>query len=1228
VANGDLSKKITVDVKGEILELKDTINTMVDQLNSFASEVTRVAREVGTEGKLGGQADVRGVSGTWKDLTDNVNFMAGNLTGQVRNIATVTTAVANGDLSKKITVDVRGEILELKDTINTMVDQLNSFASEVTRVAREVGTEGKLGGQAQVRGVSGTWKDLTDNVNFMAGNLTGQVRGIAKVVTAVANGDLKRKLTVDAKGEIAELADTINNMIDTLATFAAQVTTVAREVGVEGKLGGQALVPGAAGTWKDLTDNVNQLAANLTTQVRAIAEVATAVTKGDLTRSIKVEASGEVAALKDNINEMIRNLKDTTIKNNEQDWLKTNLAKFTRMLQGQKDLLTVGKLILSELAPVVSAQHGVFYTMDLGGKEPNLRLLSSYAFRRRKHSINEYKLGESLVGQAALEKERILLTNVPGDYIQISSGLGEANPRNLIVIPVVFEGQVKAVIELASFDEFSPTHLIFLDQLTESIGIVLNTIEANMRTEDLLKQSQSLAKELQSQQEELQNTNLELEEKAKLLAHQNVEVEKKNMEVEQARQALEEKAAQLALTSKYKSEFLANMSHELRTPLNSLLILSDQLCGNREGNLMPKQVEFAKTIHSSGQDLLRLINDILDLAKIESGTVSVEVGELKLNDLRDYVERTFRPIAEHKRLDYVVSLSAGLPRVMRTDSKRLQQIIKNLLSNAFKFTEKGEVSLTIELATSGWSRENTILDGASQVLAFRVHDTGIGIPLDKQQIIFEAFQQADGSTNRKYGGTGLGLAISREIARLLGGEIKLISLSGQGSTFILYVPLNYTRPEVRKEITTDRSPISMPAFITRDQAAELEAAPIAEVQDDREYIQDEDRVLLIVEDDPAFSSVLLQAAHEKNFKGIVASRGSDALELARRHRIDAITLDLRLPDIDGWRVLNRLKDDPATRHIPVQILSADETTDLGLKNGALSHLMKPIQPERLEEMLSSLINFVSRPVKNLLVVEDNDLQRQNTVDLIGGEGVNTWAVGTGREGLEALHEHHFDCVVLDLGLPDMTGAEFIDEVKKAGYTNLPIVVHTAKDLHREEAQEIKRIARTVILKDVQSPERLFDETALFLHRPVATLSDEKKKLVESLHRNDDVLAGKKVLIVDDDMRNIFAMTSFLERYSMEILSTESGAEAIEMLKQDSEIDVVLMDIMMPDLDGYETMRRIRLQDTFADLPIIALTAKAMKGDREKCIEAGASDYIAKPVDTEHLLSLLRIWLHR
>ena len=663
VANGDLSKKITVDVRGEILELKDTINTMVDQLRSFAAEVTRVAREVGTEGRLGGQAEVKGVAGTWKDLTDSVNFMASNLTSQVRNIADVTKAVAAGDLSKKITVEVKGEILELKNTVNTMVDQLSSFAAEVTRVAREVGTEGKLGGQAQVQGVSGTWRGLTENVNFMAANLTSQVRGIAIVVTAVANGDLRRKLTVEAKGEIAELANTINNMIDTLATFADQVTTVAREVGVDGKLGGQARVPGAAGTWKDLTDNVNQLAANLTTQVRAIAEVATAVTKGELTQSIKVEAQGEVAALKDNINEMIGNLKDTTLKNSEQDWLKTNLAKFSRMLQGQKDLLTVARLILSELAPVVNAQHGVFYILKAAEEPAKLALLASYAHERPGAVAEEFYLGEGLVGQCALERQKIMLANVPPDYIRISSGLGHAAPVNIIVLPIVFEGQVKAVLELGSFDHFNPTHHAFLDQLTESIGIVINTIEANMRTEGLLSQSQSLARELQSRQEELQNTNEELQEKARLLAHQNVEVERKNQEVEQARKALEEKAEQLALTSKYKSEFLANMSHELRTPLNSLLILSDQLSRNPAGNLTPKQTEFAKTIHSSGTDLLMLINDILDLSKIESGTVAVDVGELRLADLHSYVERTFRHVAESRGLQFTVDLDPDLAHV-------------------------------------------------------------------------------------------------------------------------------------------------------------------------------------------------------------------------------------------------------------------------------------------------------------------------------------------------------------------------------------------------------------------------------------------------------------------------------------------------------------------------------------------------------------------------------------
>ncbi|TLZ25889.1 MAG: GAF domain-containing protein, partial [Gammaproteobacteria bacterium] len=822
VADGDLSQRMLLEIdglplRGEFQRIAKAVNTMVIQLNGFASEVSRVAREVGTEGKLGGQARVPGVAGTWKDLTDNVNAMAANLTGQMRNIAEVTTAVAKGDLSKKITVDVRGETLELKSTINTMVDQLNGFASEVSRVAREASTEGKLGGQARVRGAAGIWKDLTDSVNAMAASLTGQMRNIAEVTTAVAKGDLSKKITVDVRGEILELKSTINTMVDQLNGFASEVSRVAREVGTEGKLGGQARVPGVAGTWKDLTDNVNAMAANLTTQVRAIAEVATAVTQGDLTRSIMVEAQGEVAALKDNINEMIRNLKDTTLKNNEQDWLKTNLAKFSRMLQGQGDLVAASQLVLSELAPLVHAQQGVLYAQSVQDGESTLRLVASYAAGSEEQLPSVVRPGEGLVGQCALEKKRILLEDLRQDYLRIESAVGSAAPLNVVILPVLFEGDVKAVMELASIRRFNATRLLFLDQLAESIGIVLNTIGANMRTRDLLAQSQSLTRELQKQQQELKQTNErlgyqagnlqksesllkmqqeelrhandELQHKAELLSEQMRQVEYKNREIELAKAALEEKAEQLALSSRYKSEFLANMSHELRTPLNSLLILAKLLADNPDATLTPKQIDYAQTIYAAGADLLSLISDILDLAKIESGTVTLDFGPLRLTDLKDYVERTFRPTALEQKLDFSVSIDPGLPVTIETDEKRLQQVLKNLLSNAFKFTARGAVQLRIAPAESGWSPGRAQLATASEVIAFIVSDTGVGIPANKQKVIFEAFQQADGTTSRRFGGTGLGLSISRELTALLGGEIAVQSVPGAGSTFVLYLPL-------------------------------------------------------------------------------------------------------------------------------------------------------------------------------------------------------------------------------------------------------------------------------------------------------------------------------------------------------------------------------------------------------------------------------------------------------
>ena len=1254
VANGDLSKKITVDVRGEILELKDTINTMVDQLSSFAAEVTRVAREVGTEGKLGGQAQVKGVSGIWKDLTDNVNFMAGNLTAQVRNIAAVTTAVATGDLSKKITVDVKGEILELKDTINTMVDQLSSFASEVTRVAREVGTEGKLGGQAQVKGVSGIWKDLTDNVNFMAGNLTSQVRGIAIVVTAVATGDLKQKLTVDAKGEIAALSDTINSMIDTLATFADQVTTVAREVGVEGKLGGQAKVPGAAGTWKALTENVNQLAANLTTQVRAIAEVATAVTKGDLTRSITVEALGEVAALKDNINEMIRNLKDTTRKNSEQDWLKTNLARFSRMLQGQRDLNAVGRLILSELAPVVAAQQAVFYVLPPGQKEgekERLKLLASYA--ERGSVTQEVSLGEGLVGQCAVETKKIHITNTPPDYIRISSGLGQAAPRSIIVLPVLFEKQLKGVLELASFERFNPTHEAFLDELTESIGIVLNTIEANMRTEDLLKQSQSLARELSSRGEELEKTNQELQEKAGLLAHQNQEVERKNQEVEHARRALEEKAKQLALTSKYKSEFLANMSHELRTPLNSLLILSDQLTKNPEGNLTPRQREFSKTIHSSGNDLLMLINDILDLSKIESGTVVVDVSELRLDELRGYVERTFRHMAENKSVEFFIRMAPDLPRSIFTDAKRLQQVIKNLLSNSFKFTHHGQVTLNVSRAVDGWSRDNEDLNRAASVLAFSVSDTGIGIPPDKQQIIFEAFQQADGSTSRKYGGTGLGLAISRELSRLLGGEIRLMSRPGHGSTFSLYLPQVYTPRTVRKtggetallhdNRTTFAHPfenaIDSPDTLLWEDTANgttngerLPVPALNELDDDRGRIEPGDRIVLIVENDVSFARVLLETAREKGMKCLVTSLGAAALAMAREYKPHALTLDIFLPDIDGWRVLERLKNDAATRHLPVCVISTDEARERSFSSGALRFVAKPIpNKETVDELMDDLKEFLQRTPRNLLVFASNTERLHRTLQCFDGSEIEVLLTEDREEALRLIRERPIDCLIVDADTPSLASIQ----LPSSGWRSpLPILVYAESsgfaDGGRWAAENGWRTVDgdALPVRRISTPESLIDRAAFFLHQDLSKLPEAQRRILDDLRNAEKVLAGKKVMIVDDDMRNIFALSTVLEDHDMTIVSADNGRDAIKLLQLQHDIDIVLMDIMMPELDGIDTMREIRKIERLKSLPIIAVTAKAMKGDREKCIEAGAWDYLSKPVDTEQMLSVMRAWLRR
>jgi HAMP domain-containing protein/CheY-like chemotaxis protein len=1264
VANGDLSKKITVDVRGEVLELKETINAMVDQLRAFSSEVTRVAREVGSEGILGVQARVEGVSGVWADLTDNVNFMASNLTAQVRNIADVTTAVANGDLTRKITVEASGEVAALAETINTMVDQLSSFADEVTRVAREVGTEGILGGQANVKGVSGTWKDLTDNVNTLADNLSNQVRNIAEVTTAVADGDLSKKITVDVRGEILQLKNTVNTMVDQLASFAAEVTRVAREVGTEGILGGQANVEGVSGVWQGLTNNVNTLAGTLTTQLRAIADVTTAVTNGDLTREINVEARGEVEELRDNINQMITNLRVTTEVNAQQDWLNTNMARFSGMLQGQRDLKQVSRLIMSELTPLVGAQHGAFFIAEAeADSNPQLRLVASYAYKRRKGIANVFGLGESLVGQAALERKAILITQAPEDYITIGSGLGESAPVNIVVLPVLFEDQVMAVIEMASFTQYSDPQLTFLEQLSETLGVVLNTIVATMRTEELLQQSQGLTLELQSQseelqsqrdelertnqeleeqarslkaseellqqqQEELQQTNEELEEKAELLAEQNARIEQKNVEVEIARAELEDKAEQLALSSKYKSEFLANMSHELRTPLNSLLILAKLLSDNQDDTLTEKQIEFARTIYNAGSDLLQLINDILDLSKVEAGKMEINAQAIEPAALADFVERTFRPVADQKLLQFGVTLAAGLPGSIVTDEQRLQQVLKNLLSNAFKFTERGSVILSVAPAPADARFGEETLRSAETVVQFEVSDTGIGISGEKLKLIFEAFQQADGTTSRRYGGTGLGLSISREIARLLGGEIRVTSQPGKGSSFTLFLPGEAPERHVETPVLDVTLARNGDEF---DPAVLLTREP--PVADDRSQIADGDRVVLIVEDDQDFANIELAMARERGFKGIVAVRGDEGLALAHEYKPDAIILDMRLPVRSGWEVLDHLKRHPETRHIPVHIVSGsfeNGGVQEALRAGAVAVLEKPVAHEVLNSTYSRILEFVERPTSRLLVVDDDDEQRNAIVELIGtGEDVEIAAVGSSEEALEHLEgEDEFDCMVLDLKLPKMSGFTLLEKVKTdQRFRGLPIIVYTGRDLTRREETRLKKYAETIIVKDVRSPERLLDETALFLHRVESRLPSEKRRMLEQLHSTDEVFKGKRVLIADDDVRNVFALASVLERHGMEVQFAENGYEAVASLEADPAIDLVLMDIMMPELDGYEAMRRIREVPKFAKLPIISLTAKAMKGDREKSIASGASDYITKPVDTDQLISLLRVWLY-
>ncbi|OKJ80539.1 ATP-binding protein, partial [Streptomyces sp. CB01883] len=992
---------------------------------------------------------------------------------------------------------------------------LSAFADEVTRVAREVGTEGRLGGQAHVPNVAGTWKDLTDNVNSMANNLTGQVRNIAQVTTAVAKGDLSQKITVDARGEILELKTTINTMVDQLSAFADEVTRVAREVGTEGRLGGQAEVEGVSGTWKRLTENVNELAGNLTRQVRAIADVASAVAEGDLTRSITVDASGEVADLKDNINSMVESLRETTQANQEQDWLKTNLARISGLMQGHRDLPVVAELIMDELVPQVSAQYGAFYLAEEGAAGPELGLVGSYGRPEEDTRPVRMSFGRSLVGQAARSRRTIAVDELPPGYVTISSGLGQVEPTALLLLPIVFEEQVLGVIELASVTRFTQIQRDFLQQLVDTIGVNVNTIVANARTDELLQESQRLTSELQyrsaelqARQEELQQSNAELEEKASLLAEQNRDIEAKNLQIEQARQELEARAQQLSLASKYKSEFLANMSHELRTPLNSLLILAQLLAQNPSRNLTPKQVEYAGIIHSAGSDLLQLINDILDLSKVEAGKMDVTPERVPLRQLIEYVEATFQPMTSQKSLDFTITTAPGAPADLLTDDSRLRQILRNLLSNAVKFTEQGGVELRVEPASDDEVPAGVVRGGA--VVAFRVKDTGIGIPEQQLETIFGAFQQADGTTSRKYGGTGLGLSITREIAHLLGGAVSVDSTPGKGSTFTLFLPV--ARPDFEEALRIGRGAPKQAELLPVDGTSghELTAGtPLVTAKRQRS------RRLLVVEERP------------RGLLTLVA---------------ESVVRDLAHNRSDGGGT-------------PVDIITA---------------------------------------------------------------------VGA-QEAAGALAAEPCHCVVVELGTPEGESAHFLEALRgDSALASVPVLVHSS---HRtEQAAD----GSEGPLEYLYSLDELRERIALHLSAEepgeVLTLVRNDEPQITAPHLIDEHTRGRTVLVVDDDARNLFALSGILELHGFRVLHAENGRKGIETLMNHPDVELVLMDVMMPEMDGYTATAEIRKMPQYAELPVIAVTAKAMQGDREKSLASGASDYVTKPVDTHDLIACVRRWL--
>gem|GEM_PF-287328 len=1027
----------------------------------------------------------------------------------------------------------------------------------------------------------------------------------------------------------------------------------------------------------DLAEAFNQMVASF----RDVITQADRISQGEY--ELTIVPRSERDRLSFALAEMLASLKETKAENERQNWLKTQLARLTGLSQGVGSMQQLVSMLISEISGLLGAGQGAIYVREDGRlveqREEEYVLLGTYAYSRRKHLNNRFQAGEGLIGQCALEKKPIQLTNAPVDYIQINSGLGEAAPLTIVALPIVFEDQTLAVIELASFQPFSDIQMDLLEQVSATMGVVINSVRGRQRTEELLRESQELAEELQTQQEELrtaneeleeqtnmlrtseeklriqseelQAINEELEEKTKYLELQKSGIEQQNGQIARSKQELELKAQELELASRYKSEFLANMSHELRTPLNSLLILAKSLAGNDEGNLTEEQVEAAGVIYSGGLDLLTLINDILDLSKVEAGKLSIHREPARLESILRNVQIQFAPVAKERKLHWSVACEPGVPETIVTDAQRVEQILKNLLSNAFKFTSSGSVAVRCYVPGSDVRLTSAALR-PGEVVALAVTDTGIGIPPKKQRAIFEAFQQADGSTSRKYGGTGLGLTISRELAKLLGGEITLASTPGEGSAFTLYLSSVGGSAAVAGEGFAGPVAALAPAAAARETAAaaavepaQAAAAPAAEaaaaqplgqlrtfIPDDRELLapQGGDKVILIIEDDARFAKVLMDLSRRKGFKCLAAGDGFTALQLAKRYVPGAILLDLGLPDMSGLKVLDHLKFDGETRHIPVHIISGrDDGAASSLKKGAVGFLPKPVTEDGLEVVYTRIEHVLNERIKQVLVVEDDVRNQKAIIELLKHKKIEIHGAYTAGEGLELLKRYDYDCVILDLTLPDMTGFDMLQRmVDDCGKAVPPIIINTGMELSEAEYKELNRFTDSIVIKGVNSPERLLDEVTLFLHSVQKLLPPEQIDMIRMVHDSDETLKGRKILLVDDDLRNTFALSKVLRQHGLEVVMADNGQLALEKLEKETGIELVIMDIMMPVMDGYEAMRHIRQNPRFDKLPIVALTAKAMAGDREKSIEGGANDYMTKPVDTDKLLSLIRVWLFR